>query len=112
MLYQLIKHLEEVPAMTEQTKKYEVIDASPKALALCDASKVKQGERLEDKANAKYPFNSLLVGESFAVPFAEANPGTLQSLRSSATSYSKWLNRKYRVFVHNEFACIEVARLA
>lgn len=98
--------------MTEQTKKYAIIDASPKALALCDASTLKQGERLEDKANAKYPFNSLLVGESFAVPFADAGPGTLQSLRSSATSYSKWLKRKYRVFVHNEFACIEVARIA
>lgn len=98
--------------MNEEVKKYEVIDASPKALALCDASKVKQGERLEDKANAKYPFNSLLVGESFAVPFADAGPGTLQSLRSSATSYSKWLNRKYRVIIHNEFSCIEVARIA
>ncbi len=98
--------------MTEPAKKYRIIEASPKALALCDASKVKQGERLEDKPNAKYPFNSLLIGESFAVPFAEASPGTLQSLRSSATSYSKWLERKYRVFVHNEFACIEVARIA
>lgn len=98
--------------MTEPAKKYQIIEASPKALALCDASKVKQGERLEDKPNAKYPFNSLLIGESFAVPFAEASPGTLQSLRSSATSYSKWLERKYRVFVHNEFACIEVARIA
>lgn len=98
--------------MTEPTKKYQIIEASPKALALCDASKVKQGERLEDKPNAKYPFNSLLIGESFAVPFAEATHGTLQSLRSSATSYSKWLERKYRVFVHNEFACIEVARIA
>ncbi len=98
--------------MTEETKKYEVIAASPKALALCDASKIKQGERIEDKANAKYPFNSLLVGESFAVPFAETNPGTLASLRSSASSYSKWLNRKYRVFVHNEFSCVEVARIA
>ena len=98
--------------MTEPAKKYRIIEASPKALALCDASKVKQGERLDDKPNAKYPFNSLLIGESFAVPFAEASPGTLQSLLSSATSYSKWLERKYRVFVHNEFACIEVARIA
>lgn len=98
--------------MNEEVKKYKVIDASPKALALCDASKIKQGERMEDKPNAKYPFNSLLIGESFAVPFADTTPGTLASLRSSASSYSKWLSRKYRVIIHNEFSCVEIARVA
>lgn len=98
--------------MNEEVKKYEVIDASPKALALCDASKVKQGERTEDKSNAKYPFNSLLVGESFAVPFADTTPGTLASLRSSASSFGRLHKRKYRVIVHNEFSCVEIARIA
>ncbi|AEX56117.1 hypothetical protein KL1_00041 [Burkholderia phage vB_BceS_KL1] len=98
--------------MTEETKKYEVIQASPKALALCDADYVGKGERLPDEQNAKYPFKSLLVGESFAVPFMDTNPGTLASLRSSASTNSKRLTRKYRVFVHNEYACIEVARIA
>lgn len=97
--------------MTEEVKKYEVIPASPKALTLCCAG-VGTGERLEDEQNAKYPFRALLVGESFAVPFADTNPGTLASLRSSASAYSKRLSRKYRVFVHNEYGCIEVARVA
>lgn len=111
MLNQLINSPEGAK-MNEEVKKYEVIDASPKALALCDASKVKQGERSEDKANAKYPFNSLLVGESFAVPFADTTPGTLASLRSSASSYGKLHSRKYRVIIHNELACVEIARIA
>lgn len=98
--------------MAEETKKYEIIQASPKALALCDADYVGQGERTPDEENAKYPFKSLLVGESFAVPFADTNPGTLASLRSSASSYSKRLVRKFRVFVHNDYNCIEVARIA
>jgi len=97
--------------MNKEVKKYEVIAASPKALALCEASKVKQGERIEDKANSKYPFNSLLVGESFAVAFADTTPGMLASLRSSATSYGKSLSRKYCVIVHNDFGCVEVARI-
>ncbi len=98
--------------MTEPVKKYEVISASPKALALCDADYVGKGERDESEVNAKYPFKSLLVGESFAVPYMDTNPGTLQSLRSSASIYGKRLTRKFRVFVHNEYNCIECARIA
>lgn len=98
--------------MTEETKKYGVIAASPKAQALCDADYVGKGERDAIEANAKYPFKSLLIGESFAVPFADTNPGTLASLRSSASIYSKRLTRKFRVFVHSEYSCIEVARIA
>lgn len=97
--------------MTEEAKKYEIIQASPKALALCHEVVV-QSEREADEQNAKYPFKSLLVRESFAVPFADTNPGTLASLRSSASSYGKRLNRTFRVFVHNEYNCIEVARIA
>ncbi len=98
--------------MTNELKKYEVIEASPKALELCDADYIKKGERTEDEENAKYPFKSLLVGESFAVPFADMTPGTLASLRSSSTSYSKRLARKFKVIIHNEFNCVEVARIA
>lgn len=97
--------------MTEETKKYEVIVSSPKALALCEASTENQPERDANEDNAKYPFRSLQVGESFAVPFDDMNPGTLPSLRSSASSYGKRLNRKFRVFIHNEYKCVEVARL-
>lgn len=97
--------------MTEETKKYAIVEASPKALALCDSNAPKLA-RDTDEPNAKYPFKALLVGESFAVPFTDTNPGTLASLRSSASNNSKRLTRKYRVFVHNEYACIEVARTA
>lgn len=96
--------------MTE-SKKYEVIDASPKALAFCNVADVKQGEREAIKANAKYPFESLRVGESFAIQFADMNPGTLQSVRSSASLNGKKLSRKFKILTHNEYNCVEVARL-
>jgi hypothetical protein len=102
---------EGVKEMTEETKKVQILPSSPKALALCEVSTDNQPERTPDEDNAKYPFRSLQVGESFAIPFADTNPGTLASLRSSASSYGKRLNRKYRVFVHDEYKCVEVARL-
>lgn len=97
--------------MNEETKKYEVLPSSPKALALCEVATENQPERMPDEDNAKYPFRSLQVGESFAVPFGDMEPGTLASLRSSASAYNKRLSRKYRVFVHNEYKCVEVARI-
>lgn len=96
--------------MTE-AKKYEVIDASPKALAFCNEADVKQGERDVSEANAKYPFKSLRVGESFAIPFDDMNPGTLQSVRSSASLNGKKLSRKFKIITHNEYSCVEVARI-
>lgn len=96
--------------MTE-AKKYEVIDASPKALSHCVAEEVKQGERDVSEANAKYPFKSLRVGESFAIPFDDMGPGTLQSVRSSASLNGKKLQRKFKIITHDDYRCVEVARI-
>lgn len=99
--------------MAELSKKYEIVASSPKALALIDCPHMdNQGMRELDEDNAKYPFRSLLIGESFAVPFSDAHYGTLQSLRTSASHYGKKLSRKFRVFVHTEYNCVEVARIA
>lgn len=98
--------------MKVESKNREIINSSPKALALCEASQIGQGERQTNHQNGKYPFGLLLVGESFTVPFVEANPGTLASLRSSASRYAKLFNCKFRVLIHNEFQCVEVARIA
>jgi len=90
---------------------YPIYPASPKALALCEGVLLNEQERTPDEANAVYPFKSLLVGESFTVGFDKLGPGTLSSLRSSATNFTRRLNRKFKVLVHDEYKCVEVARI-
>jgi hypothetical protein len=103
---------EGVKEMTTDKKKHEIIKSSPKALALCVGIPEVQAQRMADEERSIYPFKSLLIGESFVIQFADTTPGVLPSLRSSASVYSKRLSRKYRVFIHDEYACIEVARIA
>ncbi|QBZ71744.1 hypothetical protein [Pseudomonas phage KP1] len=97
--------------MTEETNKRGVFEASPKAQALCEWPEGEQVRDTDEDKSSKYPFKALLIGESFTVSFAESTPGTLPSLRSSASAYAKRLNRKFKVIIHNDHSCIEVARI-
>lgn len=89
-----------------------IIDASPAMLALCNVGKIKQGERDQAEYNSKYPVKALRVGESFTLPYAGMKPGALQSLRSLASSNGKKLNRKFKVVIHQNYNCVEFARIA
>jgi len=100
--------------MSEEADKFrhEILKASPKALAKCDADQIGRGERTESPPNSKYPFRELLTGDCFIVKFGDMEPSTLANLRSLASSYGKKLCRKFVVIIHNEYQCVEVARIA
>lgn len=96
----------------ELAPRYPVYACSPKALAKIEPTNVGKGEEATLKANAKYPFAVMKVGQSFAVAFNELKAGTLQSLRSLACKHSKAGSCKFAVIVHKDLQVVEVARIA
>ena len=75
---------------------FEIVDSSPQAL-----DPPNEGPKLD--------FEALQVGKSFRVPFGVL---TESNLRSMASRASKKLKRKFRVLIHAEGQCYEVARVA
>lgn len=100
--------------MSEEVEKfkYQILQASPKALAKCDADQIGRGERIEGPPNSKYPFRELLTGDCFVINFGDMEPSTLANLRSLASSYGRKLCRKFVVIIHKEYNCVEVARIS
>lgn len=96
--------------MTDAVKKHEIVNASPQAIAMIAIDAI-QLPRDKDEPNAKYPFKSLQIGESFVIPLDEIKLGDLSSLRSSASINNKRLGRKFKVIIHDEYKCVEVARI-
>jgi len=95
-----------------EVKPYPIIESSPAALSKCDPSQLGKGVADAMRSNAKYPIGQLLIGQSFAVPFASLEMGTLQSLRSLASQHAKRGGKKFAVLTHKGLQLIEVARIA
>ena len=78
----------------------EIVTMSPQAEAFA-------------KAKAKslalvYPFDDLQAGQSFTVPKAEANLGSLRAIASRKSKGEK----RFVVIKHEELGVVEVARVA
>jgi hypothetical protein len=91
---------------------YKIFPASPEVLAKCDQNKLYVGitDRKLSRWQSKYPFAELLVGECFIV--TEFKPNTLSNLRSLASIQGKRYSKKFKVVIHKEYKCVEIARLA
>lgn len=90
--------------------KYEIVKCSPKAHCKILSFSDEHGIELRDEnKKQKYPWHQIKIGESFAVPFSEANEA---SLRNCASKFSKKTGKKFAIIRHGEFNCFEAARIA
>lgn len=81
---------------------FEIFDSSEHAKTIdADGARARIGEE-------KYPWRTLPIGKSFFID-AKTNPVKLQTMQSSASRWSKKLNKNFRVVKHE--TGIEVARL-
>lgn len=88
---------------------YEIIESSPKALAKVEATEDAYGVENElTHQRAKFPWQLLKIGQSFAVPVSEGNEA---SLRNSASQFSKKTGKKFAVLRHSDLQLLECARL-
>lgn len=95
-----------------RTEPYAIIQSSPKVLEAINPVLHGTGNSDETYVGTLFPFRSLRIGHSFAVPFEDMKPGTLQTLRSLAISHAKKTKRKFKVIVHRDLNRVEVARIA
>ncbi len=97
----------------KELKQYAIIGSSPVALEQVSKHLIGTGQLEQSKGirSPKYPFCKLLIGESFTVPYDDLQPGTMSSLRSSVCFQSKRLSCTFKIFIHDEYKCVEIARL-
>jgi hypothetical protein len=80
---------------------YKIVEWSPEAHDLSQSS----GSRIIGRE--KYPWNKIEIGQSFTVPFDDANA---DSLRTYCYYQSKRLNKTFRFLKHEQFKLYEIAR--
>ena len=90
---------------------YPIVECSPQARAKIkpEAEQSSAAVEVNTHHRTKYPVDQLHVGQSFAVPFAEANES---SLRLTASNRGKATGKKFCVIKHAGFGCFELARIA
>lgn len=88
---------------------YQIGDCSPQAQRRITTMVDTVGISDEMTARSKYPFNALLIGKAFTVPFDDVSE---PALRRSASMYARLLKKSFTVIKHAEHNCYEVARIA
>lgn len=89
---------------------YPLWDCSPRAREKIKSFEDTIGVTVPKSTRVKYPFHSMAIGQSFAVPFAETNE---QPLRNAASISGKLLGgKRFCVIKHTTGDAFEVARIA
>ena len=88
---------------------YQIVESSPKAKAKIRSFIDAENKPVFKNTNTltKYPYDELLIGQSFCVGLAEVKESSLRVLTSIK---NKNTGKKFVVIKHEEFNCFEIAR--
>jgi hypothetical protein len=88
---------------------FEILPASPEAMRKIKCEIVDKGDTFKNEHHrARYPFDSLKIGECFTFKIGEFSES---SVRLSAFNVGKKTAKKFTVIKHKDLDLIEVARI-